>query len=77
MHYIEPREVTIRVSNFEMEGTLEGNTDSFIFESTNVHFVYWFPEGKIDSLTLNHNVLKREQLEIVEACQAKIREFFQ
>ncbi|HRE62287.1 MAG TPA: hypothetical protein PKU77_00775 [Ferruginibacter sp.] len=76
MHYIEPRDVTIRVTNFEMEGTLQGNLDSFIYESSNSHFQFWFPEGKIDSLQLDRKDLKKEQLEIVEACEAKIKEYF-
>lgn len=76
MHYIEPREVTIRVSNFEMEGTIQGNLDSFIYESSNSHFQYWFPEGRIDSLQLEKSALKKEQLEIVEACESRIRQLF-
>ena len=74
MHYIEPREVIIRVPSFEMEGIIEGTDESFKYESSNSHFNYWFPEGRIDSLTINKNKLKLEQLEIVEACENKVKE---
>lgn len=74
MQFIEPREVTIRTSNFEMQGEISGTKDGFHFESSNTHFTYWFKEGKIDSLQLNKKNLKPEQLEIVEQCDKKMAE---
>ena len=74
MQHVEPTDVTIRTRHFEMEGVIQGGLDSFVFESTNSHFSYWFPDYKIDSLQIDRKTLKPEQLEIVEACEAKIRE---
>ena len=74
MEYVEPTDVTIRTSNFEMEGVIEGSLKSFIYESSNSHFTYWFQEGKIDSLNIDRSNLKREQIEIIEACESKVKE---
>jgi hypothetical protein len=74
MEYIEPREVTIRTTAFEIDGIIEGGLDSFNFESSSVHFLYWFQDGKIDSLAIRKKELKPEELEIVEACENKIKE---
>ena len=74
MQYIEPRDVTIRTSGFEMNGTIEGTLDAFKYESSNTHFCYWFPDSEIDSLEIDKKKLKPEQLEIIEACENKIRE---
>ena len=74
MEYIEPREVSIRTTSFEMTGVLEGDLDSFRFESSNSHFGYWFQEGKIDSLNIDKKKLKSEQVEIIEACENTIKE---
>lgn len=74
MQYIEPRDVSIRTKSFEMNGVIEGDLDAFKYESSNVYFSYWFPEEKIDSLTIDKKKLKPEQLEIVEACENKIKE---
>ena len=74
MQYIEPRDVSIRLKDFEMNGVIEGSPDSFKFQSSNSHFSYFFPSGEIDSLRINKNELKQEQLDIVEACENKINE---
>jgi hypothetical protein len=74
MQYIEPRKVTIRTKSFEMTGIIEGDLDAFKYESSNSHFYYWFPECKIDSLNINKKKLKPEQVEIIEACENKIKE---
>jgi len=74
MQYIEPREVLIRTTAFEMPGVIEGDLDVFRYESSNAHFKYWFPEGKIDSLNIDKRELKLEQVEIIEACENKIKE---
>lgn len=74
MQYIEPREVTIRVNDFVMDGVIEGSTDSFKYESSNTHFTYYFPSGEIDSLKINKKGLTIGQIEIVEACEHKINE---
>ncbi|OQP67259.1 hypothetical protein A3860_02545 [Niastella vici] len=75
MQYIEPREVIIRTSNFEMEGIISGTRDAFNYESSNSHFIYWFPSGIIDSLAVKKNQMKPEQQEIIEACENKMKEF--
>jgi len=74
MVYIEPRDVTIRTSSFEMDGIISGTKDSFLYESSQTHFIYWFPDGKIDSAAIKKASLKREQLEIIEACENKMKE---
>jgi hypothetical protein len=74
MQYIEPREVTIIVGGFSMNGVIEGSLDGFKYESTNSHFAYWFPSGEIDSLKVKTNELKPEQIEIIEGCKNKIKE---
>ncbi len=74
MTYIEPRNVTIQVDRFIMDGVIEGSFDSFKYESLNEHFRYWFPSGEIDSLEINEEKLKQEQKQIVDACKAKIDE---
>lgn len=74
MHHIEPRDVNITVSSFTMDGIIEGGLDSFKYQSSNSHFYYWFPTQEIDSLTIDKKGLKPEQLEIIEACENKIKE---
>jgi hypothetical protein len=74
MQHIEPKEVLIRTTSFEMTGVIEGNLDSFVFDSSNSHFTYWFQGGKVDSLNIDKKKLKPEQVEIIEACENKIKE---
>ncbi len=74
MQFIEPREVTIRIPSFEMNGTLSGTHESFLFESSNSHFNYWFPDGEIDSLKVDEKNMKPEQTEIIDACRKKLNE---
>ena len=74
MQYIEPREVTIRVKDFQMDGTIEGSLDGFKYTSANTHFTYLFPIGEIDSLQTNKKMLSFAHVEIIEACENKSKE---
>lgn len=74
MIFIEPREVTISVTGFEMKGIISGSLDSFYYESSNSHFYYYFPEGVIDSLQVDKAKLEGDRRNIFEACENKIKE---
>ena len=74
MMFIEPREVVILVTGFEMKGIISGSLDSFYYESSNSHFYYYFPEGVIDSSQVDKAKLEGDRRKIYDACENKIKE---